>query len=108
MVFLLLEREVHDRLTCVYIEDCHGHHVVNVIEHKQHDPITNLEFKQVFVSEDVEQLVSAKIPDSEAFVLRMLSDNFPVEIVHLHEVRVLQSQSTKQLLAFCVASAQVF
>ena len=56
----------------------------------------------------VEHLVGAQIPDAKALVDRMLGHYFPVQVIHLDKVRVLQCKVLEQPTAFSPTLAQVF
>lgn len=65
---LLLEIKIHNWLACVYIQNCHWHKLVYILKHKNHDTITYLKFKKIFMSQHIKHFICSKIPYSKAFV----------------------------------------
>jgi len=58
-IFLLLVAKVHDRLPSMHVQNCHGHRVVNLVEHEKHNTVADLELIKVVMAEDIKHLVSS-------------------------------------------------
>lgn len=82
--------------------------VLQLVEHQEHHSIADFELIKLVVPKDIEHLVSAEVPNSEAFVLGVLRHDFAVQIIHFDEIRILQSEVLKKSFAFDVSILQVF
>jgi len=108
-MLLFFETKVHYRLTGVHIQNCHRHGCrVDVVKHQDHHTVAYLELEEVFVPQNIAHLIGVEVPYSVALVSAMFCDNFHIQIVNLHEVRILESEVIKECFALAVTSAQVF
>jgi hypothetical protein len=70
--------KIFDRLSCMNIEYGHGHIIINLIIHKEHNPIAYLELIKILIPKDIQHLIRAKIPHPKALINTMLGDHFPI------------------------------
>ena len=69
--------------------------VFELIKHQQHDSIAYFEFIELLMPENIKHLVSAKIPNSEAFILGVLSHYFTIQIIYFDKIGILKSKILK-------------
>ena len=99
--------EVLNWLSCMHIEYSHGHIIINLIIHKEHNPITYLKLIKILIPEHIKHLISAKVPDPKALIDAMLGDHFPIEVIYLDKVWELESEVLEETSAGSVARLQV-